>query len=122
MSNKAQKYQGEVIYLSSTEIVPSTGQPKRTIVVSDKTDTYPQELPFEFYGEKNVPKLDGIQVGTEVEVTYEPKGRKMRDENKWWASYGGWGISMISGGSRSQQAQGQPAPFHPDNDEEGEIF
>lgn len=95
-------YKGRVIHVGQTETVGEKGFRKRLLVVTDETEKYPQELPFEFT-QDNVDKLDGVKVGDTVEVSYNLRGNP--HNGKWYVNLTGWKLNIQSSAPQSAPAQ-----------------
>jgi len=103
---------GEVIALTPIEHVGSNGMAKRQIVIKTKDDKFDKTQPFTLLKERA--EMCKAQVGNRVVVSWDYNGREWN--GKWFADAIAWKVE-VQGQAGSVQQQ-QPAPFHPDNDEE----
>jgi len=80
----------------------SSGFTKAVLVVTDSSGKFEQDIPFEFLKE-SVEKLDGVEVGDEVEVTFDIRGNEYN--GKYYCSLVGWKLKTQSkGGSVPQNS------------------
>lgn len=71
-------FEGEVkIILPLQEY--SSGFKKREIVVTDKSDSYPQDIKFEFIND-SISILDNFNIGDSVNVLFGLKGNEYKDK------------------------------------------
>lgn len=68
------EYTGEVIHIYD-EITFASGFSKRDLVLSDKSEQYPQEVPFTFMKD-NCAKLNDIRLGDVVTISFDLQGRE----------------------------------------------
>lgn len=95
------QFKGKVHHLGAVEQVSDKFK-KRVLVVNDGHAEYPQTVPFTFT-QGNIDKLSNLNVGDEVEVTYELRGREW--EGRYFADVNGWKVEVTS----SSGAPAQPA-------------
>lgn len=102
---------GKVKLLQDAQTFGS-GFTKREIIVIVEDGKYPQEISVEFVQDK-VSLLDTVQVGQEVTVTFDIRGREYN--GRYFNSLQGWKISC--------ESQSAPDPSNPDpaGDEEDNI-
>jgi hypothetical protein len=72
-----------------------SGFTKRELVVTVEDGKYPQDISLEFV-QDNVSKLDGINVGDEVEITFDIRGREYN--GKYFNNLQAWKMSAVSSG------------------------
>jgi len=104
MSNQF-KMTGVVEKILDTEHVNEKFK-KRTFVLNDQADKYPQKISFQTVQDK-VSMLDSIMEGQEVEVSFNLRGREWtspQGEVKYFNTLEAWRIE----GSTSTQAAPQP--------------
>ena len=106
---------GEVIALTPIEHVGQNGMPKRQIVIEVQDGQYTKTQPFTLLKERA--EQANYQTGQQVTVSWDYKGREW--QGKWFADAVAWKVE-VQGQAGSVQQQ-QPAPFHPDNDEEESV-
>jgi len=104
---------GEVIALTPVEHVGQNGMAKRQIVIKTRDGDHEQIHPFLLWRERA--EKCTTPVGSRVIVSWDYKGREYH--GKYYADAVAWKIEVV-GQAGSVQQQQQPAPFHPDNDEE----
>lgn len=104
---------GEVIALTPIEHVGQNGMPKRQLVIKTKDDKFDKTQPFTLLKERA--EMCKAQVGDRVVVSWDYNGREWN--GKWFADAIAWKIEVQAGSVQQQQ----PAPFHPDNDEEESV-
>lgn len=86
-----------------------SGFTKREMVVIVEDGRYPQEINLEFVQDK-VSLLDNLQVGQEVTVTFDIRGREYN--GKYFNNLQGWKIA--SPGAESELNSGADSPPPPD--------
>ena len=87
-----------------------SGFTKREMVVIVEDGKYPQEINIEFVQDK-VALLDSLQVGQEVTVTFDIRGREYN--GRYFNNLQGWKIVTL-GDEPTFSAEGQaPAPPYP---------
>lgn len=89
-------YSGRVIHVGETKTVGEKGFRKRLLVVTDESEKYAQEVPFEFT-QDNVDKLDRVNVGDTVEVSYNIRGNAHK--GAWYVNLNGWRLDVQSSGN-----------------------
>ena len=95
-------YSGRVVHVGQTETVGEKGFRKRLLVVTDESEKYPQEVPFEAV-QDGVDKLDNIKVGDTVEVSYNIRGNAYN--GKWYVNLNLWKVDV--------QSSATPTPAQP---------
>jgi len=133
MNNKF-KYHGHIVRIYPPE---TYGQYTSQIVVVKSANADPQyskyyEVPFKF-GQRNMDKVNQVQEGQYVEVDFEVKGSQAKDGAKHWGNIEAWNIQVVGATqtppppaqtqyhpNTPPPAQGQPAPFPPKDDDDGE--
>ncbi|MGB0466911.1 MAG: DUF3127 domain-containing protein [Pontibacterium sp.] len=85
-----------------------SGFTKREMVVTVENGKYPQEINLEFVQDK-VGLLDGLQVGQEVTVTFDIRGREYN--GRYFNNLQGW---KIQAASPANADAGQPPVFDQD--------
>ena len=83
-----------------------SGFTKREMVVIVEDGKYPQEINLEFVQDK-VALLDSLQVGEEVTVSFDIRGREYN--GRYFNNLQGWKI--VSASEQSQYAQEEPPPY-----------
>ena len=87
-----------------------SGFTKREMVVIVEDGKYPQEINIEFVQEK-VSLLDKLQVGQEVTVTFDIRGREYN--GRYFNNLQGWKLTTHGGGT--SVANDETSPTTPDN-------
>jgi single-strand DNA-binding protein len=87
-----------------------SGFTKRELVVTVEDGKYPQDISLEFV-QDNVSKLDGVNEGDEVDVTFDIRGREY--EGKYFNNLQAWKMSVVSAGS-APSAPTPPADENPE--------
>jgi single-strand DNA-binding protein len=87
-----------------------SGFTKREMVVIVEDGKYPQEINIEFVQEK-VSLLDKLQVGQEVTVTFDIRGREYN--GRYFNNLQGWKLTTHGGGT--SVASDETFPTTPDN-------
>lgn len=80
---------------------------KREFVLSIPDENYPQEVSFETVN-KNTAKLDNVNVGDTVTVTFDLRGRRVtlkNGEEKVFNTLSAWGISALNQQEQSEVAE-----------------
>ena len=96
-NGKANQVVGRIIHIGEIETFGNFSKRQFVMRIGGEGDKYPQEVPFELAGEKNVDKLDGYAVEDQVAVTFDLSGRagKKPDRNGnpcWFGSLSVWKI------------------------------
>lgn len=87
-----------------------SGFTKREMVVVVEDGKYPQEINIEFVQDK-VALLDTLQVGQEVTVTFDIRGREYN--GRYFNNLQGWKIDTAQDGSGFTAKDQSPAPPYP---------
>jgi single-strand DNA-binding protein len=87
-----------------------SGFTKRELVVIVEDGKYPQEINLEFVQDK-VGLLDNLQVGQEVTVTFDIRGRE--HNGRYFNNLQGWKISTLGVGTSN--IAGGSSPFPPND-------
>jgi single-strand DNA-binding protein len=87
-----------------------SGFTKREIVVVVEDGKYPQEINLEFVQDK-VALLDNVQVGQDVTVTFDIRGRE--HNGRYFNNLQGWKISTLAGGT--SDSAGGLSPYRPND-------
>lgn len=86
-------------HLITAEVVKSDKFKFRTLVVNDDSNSqFPNFVEFQF-SNKNIDKLNGTNIGDEVEVHYNLRGREWKSpqgEVKYFTTLDGWKIDKLS--------------------------
>ncbi len=106
MSNEYQ-FTGTVMELSP--LTEDRGYHHRSVVVGSG-GRYPTQLQVRFSDKSGdtAAKLDGVNVGDRVTVTFEVSSRKGTGGDKWFTNANGWECDVIS--RRNRPAAQRPAP------------
>ncbi len=99
--------EGTVYHVSEVQTVGQKGAQKRVVVVETSGD-YPQKLPCEFFG-KNVDKAAALQVGDEVLIAVNLRGRE--SAGKFYGSNDAWHVKVTRSASTPP-----PSVAGPDDD------
>ena len=91
-SNTGLTYEGSIVFIGETEKISETFS-KRTLVLSDKSSQYPQEICFELH-KSNCDLLNSYSNTDEVKVSYNLNGKLWKD-NKWFNSLIVWKIEGV---------------------------
>lgn len=90
---------GTVRRITEIEHVGAKQAPKRHLWL-EHGDKYPQVSSFEFYGDKGVACLDGLNVGDTVTVHYDLRGREYTNKSTGqpgvFNSLAGWKVDRNS--------------------------
>jgi len=70
---------GKVIVVEETKTYGQKGFRKRLVVLEQDKGRFTNYIPVEFTND-NCDKVDGLSVGTEVEITYRLSGRKWQKD------------------------------------------
>lgn len=84
-----------------------SGFTKREMVVIVEDGRYPQEINLEFVQDK-VSLLDNLQVGQEVTVTFDIRGREYN--GRYFNNLQGWKISFPTTDTNVAQDEYEPTP------------
>jgi hypothetical protein len=99
MSNK---FKGEVIEIGPENRFSDKFASKQVVLVDDKTIKYPKNVAFEFIN-ASMEKVNGIGIGDEVEITFEPNSRKSKD-GRWFTSCRAWEVNIVRSAPRAQNS------------------
>ena len=106
-----------VAHIVGAEIVKSDKFKVRQLVVKDDSNPqYPNLVEFQF-SNKNCDKLNGVNVGDEITVDYNLRGREWtspQGEVKYFNTLDGWKVEVHTKSSATQQAN-VPNPNEPDD-------
>ena len=102
---------GDVIALTPAEIVGNNIS-KRTIVIQFQDGQYPVTQAFDLM--KDAADNCQAQIGQRITISWNYKSREYN--GKWYSNANAWKIE-VQGQAASRQAQGQPAPFDHDDEE-----
>lgn len=109
------KLQGTVKVLNSTVQV-SEKFSKREFVVTESTGMYPQDILFQSTQDKCA-LLDAIQVGDQVEVSFNLRGREWtspQGEVKYFNTLEAWRIEKVGAAAPQGMPQGGPSAMNLD--------
>jgi hypothetical protein len=112
-NGKAYTVMGRIIHIGAVETFGTFQKRPFVLKIGGEGDKYPQEVPFELAGEKNVGKLDGFAVEDQIAVTFDLSGRagKKPDRNGnpcWFGSLSVWKIEP-AGATVQRPAGGEQA-------------
>lgn len=99
------KYKGTVIFIGITQQV-NANFAKRLLVISDKTEKYPQEVAFELTND-NCDFADDLVTGSMIEVDFNLRGKHWKDD-KWFTSLNIWKIQKVQVSTSSQPQETEP--------------
>ena len=95
-NGKAYTAMGRIIHIGAVETFGTFQKRPFVLKIGGEGDKYPQEVPFELAGEKNVGKLDGYAVEDQVAVTFDLSGRRGKTDGpngpRWFGSLAVWKI------------------------------
>lgn len=77
---------------------------KREFVINDGASEYPQDIMFQLVQDK-VDLMDKFEVGQEVEVSFNMRGRKWtspQGEDKYFNSLDAWRVDAVANEERAQ--------------------
>ena len=114
--NKTNKQRENMSY-TATGVVISVGEPtqitekltKAELVVELPDEKYPQQVSFEVVN-NNISKLDAVNEGDSVEVTFDLRGRSFNDKNgnlRYFTTLSAWGVKVLN----QQEQSAEPALF-----------
>lgn len=109
-------YKGTVVEVSQTQKISDKFQ-KRIIVVTDKDEKFPQNVPFTFTQDK-VSLLDKVSPGSTVEIAYNLRGSEYK--GKWYSEIQGWKIDVLESENKStnhHKPESKEAAFEADGDD-----
>jgi single-strand DNA-binding protein len=97
-----------------------SGFTKREMVVIVEDGKYPQEINIEFVQDK-VSLLDALQVGQNVTVTFDIRGREYN--GRYFNNLQGWKIALVGdeGTATAGESVSSSSSFTPDNFDDGDI-
>lgn len=98
---------GKVKVLGDIQQISDTFK-KREVVITDDSSQYPQHITFQTVQDK-VNELDGLQVGEEIEISFNLRGREWtspQGELKHFNSLDAWRVKRVS----NAPAAGASAP------------
>jgi single-strand DNA-binding protein len=97
-----------------------SGFTKREMVVIVEDGKYPQEINIEFVQDK-VNLLDTLQVGQNVTVTFDIRGREYN--GRYFNNLQGWKIALVGDESAATvgESVSSSSSFTPDNFDDGDI-
>jgi len=102
---------GIIIMIEATQQVSEKFQ-KRGFVLRVEDGQYPQELPFQFTGDR-CNRLDAFTEGMEVEIGVNLRGRRWEKKDgsgpSWFATLEAW---KIASAGNAPTAQPEPVPNH----------
>jgi single-strand DNA-binding protein len=84
-----------------------SGFTKREMVVVVEDGKYPQEINIEFVQDK-ISLLDGLQIGQEVTVTFDIRGREYN--GRYFNNLQGWKIVTLGGENSTTAERQSPLP------------
>lgn len=107
MSTNEYQFTGTVIELSP--LTEDRGYHQRSIVVGSG-GRYPQQLQIRFSDKSGdtAAKLDGVNVGDKVTITFDVSSRKGTSGDKWFTNANGWECEIY------RRSQSTPRPRHDD--------
>lgn len=105
------KYKGVVIEIGPENRFSDKFVSKQ-IVLEDKSSKYPKNAAFEFVNAA-IEKIDGLRIGDEIDVTFEPTSRKSKD-GRWFTSNRAWEIGIMTSHSPNKmEFKSNPQPSAP---------
>ena len=93
-----------------------SGFTKREVVVTVPDDKYPQDINVEMV-QKNVALLDGVNIGDEVVVAFDIRGREYN--GKYFNNIQGWKIDVV--GTSEAPAEVSEEKEQPEEDKEEDM-
>ncbi|WP_309386060.1 DUF3127 domain-containing protein [Cerasicoccus frondis] len=116
--NQHYEYTGQVIEVKEREDFSSFS--KRTVVVSDQEEKYPQKVPFIFSGKYvDMPDEKEILRGQKVKVRFSLRGREW--QGKHYAENFAFAISKLEEAPAPPPQQDTFAGVDDDNDDEEDV-
>ena len=97
-------FKGTITVIKETQVISDKFQ-KREFVITDN-GMYPQSPIFQFVKD-NCTKLDAYQVGQEVEVSYNLKGREWTSptgEVKYFNTLEAWKMELMTAGDLNEES------------------
>lgn len=95
---------GKMKWIGTTQTFPS-GFSKREFVVTTAHDKYPQDIKFDMMKD-NCPLLDGFELGQDVQVSFDIRGREYN--GKYFVDLSCWKLKAADGAAPSS-ANSAPA-------------
>lgn len=95
----------KIIYLSNIEKVWEKQYEKRTVVVEEQKDDYPQKLVGTLFGKK-VQEFSNLSVWDEVEVEYNLAWSE--NKGKWYGNINIWMIKKTGGTTKNEDMDDLP--------------
>ena len=84
---------GEIVFVGQPELISETFS-KRVLVLRVPRGQYDTEPPFDFIN-KNMSKLDGMEQGDRVLVSFQIGGRKKADGLRWFQNIEGRHVEKL---------------------------
>ena len=100
----ANEFNGTIVRIGQTEVVSDKFQ-KRTFVVTDNADQYPQNIQFELQQTK-CDTIDSFKVGDAVRVSYNLRGKDWTDKDgkvKTFKTLQAWAIAKAGSASKKEE-------------------
>jgi len=98
------EYTGEVLHVGEREDITDKFY-KCLLVLTDRSDKYPQEVPFECANKScDLVSSKGIRVGDKVTVSFDLRGRAWKD--RWFGTNNVWKLERLG---ESRQPEADPA-------------
>lgn len=108
MSNKYE-YTGTVVHLSDIQQI-SEKFSKCELVLTDRSEKYPQEVPFVFGGQMaDTPSKEQLQVGDEVKVAFNLRGREWK--GRWFPENSAWKLEVLQRANPVKDVTGEPENY-----------
>lgn len=110
-------FTGQVVHIGPVQEFGSNGFYKRTLVISDEADKYPQEIPFDC-AKKSADDAGNLELGQQVTVSFDLRGRHWKDD-KWFPSLNAWKIDTLGrkpAPRAADPAQGDLPPLDSEDD------
>jgi hypothetical protein len=111
------KILGKIIEIKETQPISESFKKRNFVVEYTENIQYPEYISFELVQDK-CDLLDNFQIGQEVEVTFNLRGRKWVNpdgETKYFNSLQAWRIEPASGRTSSGQTTQAPGPVAEDD-------
>ena len=108
-------FTGTIYEIGKTQTFGQKGFKKRTLILTDDDDRYPNYIPFDFVRD-DVDLLDSLTVDTTVTVEYQLKGRQWQksknDPVRYFPSMEAISVTELSDGdSGGDQPEDDDVPF-----------
>lgn len=112
--------QAKLIEKYNTQQITDSFQKREFVVEFAENPQYPEFLKFELI-QSNCEQLENFQIGEEINISFNLKGRKWTDKNgeiKYFNSLQAWRLDRVS----AEPAQTTPPPSQPSTEFQPDSF